>query len=185
MWETERPNAQVSDFQLFSLSKINKTNNKICLSAWNSHVLFYTCKVRSFPAAPTTQPHTMRCCHPTPSGFSLPIHGNIWHGPELHRRGSYEPTAGARRRGSVGMKKSRAGCVPVRDVIVHSIPVHICIPVRMNILMTGRPNQGCAPIKIVNECPSREKKISAPDSKSKVVGEKIFHRQANKTTESK
>jgi hypothetical protein len=42
----------------------------------------------------------------------------------------------------------------------------------MNILMTGHPNQGCAPIKIVNECLSREKKISAPDSKSKVVGRK-------------
>jgi hypothetical protein len=36
----------------------------------------------------TTQTHKMSCYHPTPSGFTLPLHGNIRHGPESFLRGS-------------------------------------------------------------------------------------------------
>ena len=63
-----------------------------CLCVRNSYLRSYLRKSAQTnglsPAAPTTQTHKMSRYHPTPSGFALPLHGNIRHGPESYRRGS-------------------------------------------------------------------------------------------------
>ena len=64
----------------------------VCPSVRNSYLRSYLRKSAQTsglsPAAPTTQTHKMSRYHPTPSGFALPLHGNIRDGPESFRRGS-------------------------------------------------------------------------------------------------